>query len=114
MDQLLGTFEMTETEELLVHLKNIMAQTGPPQMNDYHPKERQLYFQHIAEWQAAKASIARIERRSAEWTKHTPYHWQRTINGKVLDYWPTKNKFRYDNGDTQKGDVRAFIRGLRT
>ena len=42
------------------------------------------------------------------WTKFTPYHWQREINGKPLDYWPTKSKWRY-RGQMHKGDVDAFI-----
>lgn len=45
----------------------------------------------------------------AGWTQHTPYHWSRQLNGKRLDYWPTRNKFRYD-GRVRIGDVKSFIR----
>lgn len=46
------------------------------------------------------------------WTKHTPYHWQQRIQGKLLDYWPSKNKFMYD-GKVTVGDVYAFIASLQ-
>lgn len=28
--------------------------------------------------------------------KFTPWHWQTKVNGKTLDYWPTKNKWRFN------------------
>jgi len=42
------------------------------------------------------------------WHFHTEYHWSRTLNGKRLDYWPSKNKFQYE-GKIMLGDVDAFI-----
>jgi len=42
------------------------------------------------------------------WTVHTPYHWTRKLNGKHLDYWPSKNKFMYQN-NVMHGNVSAFI-----
>jgi len=30
-----------------------------------------------------------IEHDDGGWTKHTEYHWSRTVGGKRLDYWPT-------------------------
>ncbi len=42
------------------------------------------------------------------WTLHTEYHWSRLLNGKRLDYWPSKNKFQY-NGKVMSGDVNYFI-----
>jgi len=42
------------------------------------------------------------------WTKYTDHHWGRRVNGHVLDYWPSRKKFRY-KGITQRGDVYAFI-----
>jgi hypothetical protein len=47
------------------------------------------------------------------WDKHTAYHWSRTLNGKRLDYWPSKNKFQYDNS-VMCGDVEGFIRNRET
>ena len=43
------------------------------------------------------------------WTVHTDYHWSRDLNGKRLDYWPSKNKFQYD-GRIMCGDINGFIR----
>ena len=43
------------------------------------------------------------------WNFHTEWHWSRTLNGKRLDYWPSKNKFQYD-GKIMCGDVDGFIR----
>jgi len=43
------------------------------------------------------------------WSKHTPYHWSRDLNGKRLDYWPSRNKFQYENR-VMTGDVSGFIR----
>jgi hypothetical protein len=43
------------------------------------------------------------------WNKHTEYHWSRTLQGKRLDYWPSRNKFQH-NGKIMCGDVLAFIR----
>lgn len=43
------------------------------------------------------------------WTIHTEYHWSRTLNGKKLQYWPSRNKFMY-NGRVMCGDVEGFIR----
>ena len=43
------------------------------------------------------------------WKKHTAYHWSRKLNGKRLDYWPSRNKFQYDN-KVICGDVEGFIR----
>jgi hypothetical protein len=42
------------------------------------------------------------------WTKHTPFHWSRSVNGHRLDFWPTKDKWAY-GGKTYFGDVDRFI-----
>jgi len=42
------------------------------------------------------------------WTKHTEYHWSRTVNGKRMDYWPSRKKFQY-NGQVKRGNVMRFI-----
>lgn len=46
------------------------------------------------------------------WTIHAEYHWSRMLNGKRLDYWPSRNKFQYD-GKVMCGDVSGFIRKRR-
>ena len=43
------------------------------------------------------------------WTIHNQTHWSRDLNGHRLDYWPSRNKFRYKNR-TYTGDVKGFIR----
>lgn len=43
------------------------------------------------------------------WTKHTMYHWSRDLNGKRLDYWPSRNKFQYQKR-VMCGDVVGFIK----
>lgn len=43
------------------------------------------------------------------WTKHSEFHWSRTLNGHRLDYWPSRRKFQYQ-GKVQRGDVMHFIR----
>ena len=43
------------------------------------------------------------------WNIHTEYHWSRILNGKRLDYWPSKNKFQYD-GKVMNGDVNKFVK----
>lgn len=42
------------------------------------------------------------------WTKHTEYHWSRTVAGQRLDYWPSRKKFQYA-GRVMRGDVQRFI-----
>jgi len=43
------------------------------------------------------------------WTQHTPVHWSRVLLGDRLDYWPSRNKFRW-RGKTHHGDVMGFVR----
>ena len=42
-------------------------------------------------------------------TQHTAYHWSCELQGHRLDYWPSRNKWRW-RGRTYTGDVRGFIR----
>ena len=43
------------------------------------------------------------------WNKHTEYHFSRQLNGKKIDYWPSRNRFQYD-GRVMTGDVVGFIK----
>lgn len=43
------------------------------------------------------------------WTIHSLVHWSRDLNGFKLDYWPSRNKFRWKN-KTYTGDVNGFIK----
>lgn len=42
------------------------------------------------------------------WTKHTPHHWSRMIDGQRLDYWPSRKKYQF-RGKVRRGDVRKVI-----
>jgi len=41
-------------------------------------------------------------------TRHSDYHYSCDLNGSRLDYWPSRNKWRW-NGRTYNGDVHGFI-----
>ena len=43
------------------------------------------------------------------WNKHTDYHWSRYVNGKRLDYWPSRNKFMFE-AKVMRGNVYDFIK----
>ncbi len=43
------------------------------------------------------------------WIKHTEWHWSLDLCGDRLDYWPTKNKFRWRR-HTYQGGVEGFIK----
>lgn len=38
------------------------------------------------------------------WTKHTQWHWQRTVGTDLLDYWPSTQRVRF-RGRTYRGEV---------
>ena len=60
-----------------------------------------------AQWESLKATNTR-----PQWKKNTRHHWQTLIKGDVLDYWPTKRKWRFRD-QTHVGDVEKFIRSVR-
>ena len=43
------------------------------------------------------------------WRVHTDWYYSKMLNGNRLDYWPSKNKYRY-KGKTEIGDVFEFIK----
>lgn len=43
------------------------------------------------------------------WTVHHETHWSRMLQGHKLEYWPSKNKWRWLN-KTYTGDVHGFIK----
>ena len=43
------------------------------------------------------------------WTMHGTYHWSRDLLGDRLDYWPSRQKFRW-RGKNYHGNVEGFIR----
>lgn len=42
------------------------------------------------------------------WQKHSEFHWSRNLNGRRLDYWPSRKKFQY-KGKVRRGDIYLFI-----
>ena len=68
----------------------------------------------MAEFNAMRAASNRAKQeRLAKadptgWTQHTPWHWSRYIDGRKLDYWPSKAKWQYD-GKVMSGDVKSFV-----
>lgn len=67
------------------------------------------YFRDYKEWDKQRKERNLALANEEGWTKHTDYHWSRTLNGKRLDYWPSRNKFQYE-GRVMCGDVEGFIR----
>lgn len=47
----------------------------------------------------------------SDFKKHTEWHWSRPMSEGRLDYWPTKNKWRYNdkNYSGTAGDLKRFI-----
>lgn len=45
----------------------------------------------------------------AGWMLHTQWHWSRILDGYRLDYWPSKNKWKY-KGKIEQGDIIGFIK----
>lgn len=69
-------------------------------------------FNAHREWdkerKARNLSKAKVEEWPVEWSVHTPYHWSCKLNGKRLDYWPSRNKFQYE-GRIMTGGILGFI-----
>lgn len=57
-------------------------------------------------------SWIRITRKpKAEWRICSPYHKQATVAGEIIDWWPSKNKYRF-RGQTHRGDPNKVMRKL--
>lgn len=54
-------------------------------------------------------NLEKAKQSALPWKKHTDYHWSLTLQHDRLDYWPTKNKFRWRN-TMYYGGVEGFIR----
>ena len=42
------------------------------------------------------------------WDQKTPYHWQRELDGDIVDYWPSRNKWRW-RGRTRVGEIKGWL-----
>lgn len=51
---------------------------------------------------------AALSEDDGKWTKHTVYHWSRTVTGERLDYWPSRKKFQF-RGKVMRGDAQQLI-----
>ena len=67
------------------------------------------YFKALREHNKRKREANLAAANDEGWTKHTTYHWSRTLNGKRLDYWPSRNKFQYE-GKIMAGGIEGFIK----
>ena len=61
----------------------------------------------LAHWQAVK--VGRKGKDREAWTVHNAFHWSREIDGKRLDYWPSKRKWQFD-GRISKGSITGFLK----
>jgi hypothetical protein len=68
------------------------------------------------EWEAEKKRRREENLKEAEqqrdegWTVHSEFHWSRVLCGDKLDYWPSRNKFRWRDKTHVGGNVKGFIR----
>lgn len=71
------------------------------------------FYNDFKEWDKLrkKKNLANAEKKSGGWIKHTEFHWSRTVAGKRLDYWPSRNKFMYD-GRVMCGGIEGFIKNM--
>lgn len=67
------------------------------------------YFNDLREIDKARKAKNLASANPEGWTIHTEHHWSRALNGKRLDYWPSRNKFQYA-GKVMTGDVLGFIK----
>lgn len=68
----------------------------------------------IAKEKRSAAMAEALQHDDGNWTKYTPWHWQRTLGGKLLDYWPSARKWQW-NGKIVRGtdrDLARFIERL--
>jgi len=49
-----------------------------------------------------------VEQDDGGWTKHTKWHWSRTLDGDRLDYWPSRKRIQFRKR-IWRGDVFALI-----
>jgi len=60
-----------------------------------------------------RRNLKNAERSTLKWMKHTKYHWSIMVGEDRLDYWPSRDKFRY-KGHTYHGGVDGFVRRKMT
>ena len=92
-------------------LPNLLPWEDQPRSIEQRLDEIERLLNVLIAGQAQPASSSPPETSDGEWTVHTPYHWSRMVDGKRLNYWPTKHKFMLDGWEQAKtGDVAAWLR----
>ncbi|CAB4135047.1 hypothetical protein UFOVP275_58 [uncultured Caudovirales phage] len=82
-------------------------------MSDRDPIWDCLKEKAKVKFDADRAAFLSLAQKSDDggWTKHTDYHWSRSINGQRLDYWPSRKKYQY-LGRVLRGDVMRIVAKL--
>ena len=87
-----------------------------------HPKRKSSHLRPVVEDESMRPVFQAMKEHRKEqgrinyaranpkgWTIHCDTHWSQKFLGSRLDYWPTRNKFRYE-GRTHTGDVVGFMK----
>ncbi len=80
-------------------------------------KQHRVYRSRYAEKSTMTSDYAsNLDPSSIEhWKQCSSYHMQYNLNGEILDYWPSKNKFRFNNETYElNGSIVDVINGLKT
>lgn len=64
--------------------------------------------------QERQARQERLERNArqynkANWRVHTDHHWSRFVDGKILDFWPSRDKWQYDKKQVRVGGLPEWL-----
>ena len=78
-------------------------------MREYYDDLKEHHKERISD--NLKNAVEKLD--DGKWTKHTDYHWSRKLNGKKLDWWPSRNRFMYEK-KVMVGDVIGFIKKRET
>lgn len=59
-------------------------------------------------YQPIVAPKSKPKRVPGEWTRHSELHFSTLLDGDILEWWPSANKFRW-RGETRMGDPELFM-----
>lgn len=62
--------------------------------------------------QALEANTTLIKSAPQGWTRFSEYHFGRDLLGVRLDYWPSRNKWRW-KGETKHGDFTSLMNFIK-
>lgn len=70
-------------------------------------------YKALRQNEQASRELQRVENlrnhTSTDWIQHTPYHWGRWVDGKKLDFWPSRDKWMYD-GKVRVGGLADWLK----